>query len=57
MEIFCHSNLIFYLISIFYRLKIDKKNIMNIAILLLNKGRGSGEVAREHVRHFDKDGA
>lgn len=25
---------------------------MNIAILLLNQGRGSGEVAREHVRHL-----
>jgi len=29
---------------------------MNIAILLLNKGRGSGEVAREHVRHLLKMG-
>ncbi len=29
---------------------------MNIAILLLNKGRGSGEVAREHVRHLLKLG-
>lgn len=29
---------------------------MNIAILLLNKGRGSGEVAREHVRHLIKQG-
>ena len=29
---------------------------MNIAILLLNKGRGSGEVAREHVRHLIKMG-
>ncbi len=29
---------------------------MNIAILLLNKGRGSGEVAREHVRHLLKKG-
>lgn len=29
---------------------------MNIAILLLNKGRGSGEVAREHVRHLIKIG-
>lgn len=29
---------------------------MNIAILLLNKGRGSGEVAREHVRHLIKLG-
>lgn len=30
--------------------------LMNIAILLLNKGRGSGEVAREHVRHLLKLG-
>ena len=29
---------------------------MNIAILLLNQGRGSGEVAREHVRHLLKMG-
>lgn len=29
---------------------------MNIAILLLNQGRGSGEVAREHVRHLIKCG-
>ena len=29
---------------------------MNIAILLLNQGRGSGEVAREHVRHLIKMG-
>jgi len=29
---------------------------MRIAILLLNKGRGSGEVAREHVRHLLKQG-
>lgn len=29
---------------------------MNIAILLLNQGRGSGEVAREHVRHLLKKG-
>ncbi len=29
---------------------------MNIAILLLNQGRGSGEVAREHVRHLIKLG-
>lgn len=29
---------------------------MNIAILLLNQGRGSGEVAREHVRHLIKKG-
>ncbi len=29
---------------------------MNIAILLLNKGRGSGEVAREHVSHLLKMG-
>jgi len=29
---------------------------MNIAILLLNKGRGSGEVAREHVKHLLKLG-
>lgn len=29
---------------------------MNIAILLLNKGRGSGEVAREHARHLIKKG-
>lgn len=29
---------------------------MKIAILLLNKGRGSGEVAREHVRHLLKLG-
>ncbi|PLX05679.1 MAG: hypothetical protein C0598_13940 [Marinilabiliales bacterium] len=29
---------------------------MNIAILLLNKGRGSGEVAREHARHLIKLG-
>jgi len=29
---------------------------MNIAILLLNQGRGSGEVAREHVRHLLKIG-
>jgi len=29
---------------------------MNIAILLLNKGRGSGEVAREHARHLLKLG-
>ena len=29
---------------------------MNIAILLLNKGRGSGEVARKHVRHLLKMG-
>ncbi len=29
---------------------------MKIAILLLNKGRGSGEVAREHVRHLFKQG-
>lgn len=29
---------------------------MNIAILLLNQGRGSGEVAREHVRHLVKKG-
>ncbi len=27
---------------------------MKIAILLLNKGRGSGEVAREHVKHLLK---
>lgn len=30
--------------------------MMNIAILLLNKGRGSGEVAREHARHLLKLG-
>jgi len=30
--------------------------MMKIAILLLNKGRGSGEVAREHVRHLLKLG-
>ncbi len=29
---------------------------MKIAILLLNKGRGSGEVAREHARHLIKLG-
>ncbi len=29
---------------------------MNIAILLLNQGRGSGEVAREHVKHLIKIG-
>ena len=29
---------------------------MKIAILLLNKGRGSGEVAREHARHLLKLG-
>ncbi len=29
---------------------------MRIAILLLNKGRGSGEVARQHVRHLIKQG-
>jgi len=29
---------------------------MRIAILLLNKGRGSGEVAREHVKHLLKLG-
>lgn len=29
---------------------------MNIAILLLNQGRGSGEVAREHVKHLIKQG-
>ncbi len=29
---------------------------MKIAILLLNQGRGSGEVAREHVRHLLKLG-
>jgi glycosyltransferase involved in cell wall biosynthesis len=29
---------------------------MNVAILLLNEGRGSGEVAREHVRHLIKLG-
>jgi glycosyltransferase involved in cell wall biosynthesis len=29
---------------------------MNIAVLLLNQGRGSGEVAREHVRHLIKMG-
>lgn len=29
---------------------------MNIAILLLNQGRGSGEVAREHVKHLLKLG-
>ena len=25
---------------------------MNVAILLLNSGRGSGEVARQHARHL-----
>lgn len=29
---------------------------MNIAILLLNQGRGSGEVAREHVKYLVKQG-
>ncbi len=29
---------------------------MKVAVLLLNKGRGSGEVAREHVRHLLKLG-
>ena len=29
---------------------------MNIAILLLNQGRGSGEVAREHVKYLIKQG-
>lgn len=29
---------------------------MNIAILLLNQGRGSGEVAREHVHYLIKQG-
>jgi len=29
---------------------------MNIAILLLNKGRGSGEVARQHVKYLIKQG-
>lgn len=29
---------------------------MRLAILLLNKGRGSGEVARQHVRHLIKQG-
>ena len=29
---------------------------MRIAILLLNKGRGSGEVARQHTRHLIKQG-
>jgi len=29
---------------------------MRIAILLLNKGRGSGEVARQHVKYFIKQG-
>lgn len=33
-----------------------KYDSMNIAILLLNKGRGSGEVAREHVKHLLKLG-
>jgi len=29
---------------------------MRIAILLLNKGRGSGEVARQHVKHLIRQG-
>ena len=29
---------------------------MRIAIILLNKGRGSGEVARQHVRFLLKAG-
>jgi len=29
---------------------------MNIAIILLNKGRGSGEVARQHARHLSEQG-
>ncbi|NOX86747.1 MAG: glycosyltransferase family 4 protein, partial [Chlorobi bacterium] len=29
---------------------------MRVAILLLNKGRGSGEVARQHARHLIKQG-
>lgn len=37
-------------------MKTTKFVLMNIAILLLNKGRGSGEVAREHVRHLLKMG-
>lgn len=35
---------------------LQKIHIMNIAILLLNKGRGSGEVAREHAKHLMKLG-
>ncbi len=34
--------------------QIFKSLHMNIAILLLNQGRGSGEVARQHVRHLLK---
>lgn len=56
MEIFNGTYLIFYLISIFTDHKTIKFTLMNIAILLLNKGRGSGEVAREHVRHLIKMG-
>lgn len=55
MTFFTDRYFIFYLISIFTELK-TIKNFMNIAILLLNKGRGSGEVAREHVRYLLKMG-